>query len=175
LFVRSVSTTASLASAIRKEVASIDKDQPVTSIKDMGEVISATTAPRKFNSVLLGVFAALALLFATLGIYSVISYSVVLRTQEIGIRVALGARRSAISTLVIRRGMTLALIGAAIGLAGAFAVTRLMSSLLFGISSADPLTFAAVSLVLLATALLACLIPARRATRVDPLAALRNE
>ena len=175
LFVRSATSTASLASAIRKEVATIDRDQPVTSIKAMGEVISATTAPRQFNTVLLGVFAALALLFATLGIYSVISYSVVLRTQEIGIRVALGARRSAISTLVIRRGMKLALIGAALGLAGAFAITRLMSSLLFGISPADPLTFAAVSLVLLATALLACLIPARRATRVDPLVALRNE
>ena len=141
----------------------------------MSDVIGATTAPRRFNALLLGVFAAIALVLATLGIYSVISYSITLRTQEIGIRMALGARRSGILLMVLRSGMTLTLLGAAIGLAGAFALTRWMSSLLFGISASDPMTYVIVLLVSAGAALLACSIPARRATRVDPIVALRYE
>jgi putative ABC transport system permease protein len=124
---------------------------------------------------LLSAFAAVALLLATLGIYSVISYSITLRTQEIGIRMALGAHRPAILLMVLRAGMALTLIGIAIGLAGAFVLTRWMSSMLFGVSASDPLTYVAVLLVSLAAALLACAIPARRATSVDPLVALRYE
>ena len=124
---------------------------------------------------LLGAFAAIALLLATLGIYSVISYSITLRTQEIGIRMALGARRPAILLMVLRSGIALTLIGAAIGLAGALALTRWMSSMLFGVSASDPLTYATVVFVALGAALLACSLPARRATKVDPLVALRYE
>ena len=141
----------------------------------MSEVIGATTAPRRFNAIMLGVFAAIALVLATLGIYSVISYLITLRTQEIGIRMALGAQRSGILLMVLKSGMTLTSLGAVIGLAGAFALTRWMSSLLFGISASDPMTYVLVLLVSLGAALLACSIPARRATRVDPIVALRYE
>ena len=141
----------------------------------MTDVIGATTAPRRFNALLLGVFSAIALVLATLGIYSVISYSITLRTQEIGIRMALGARRPAILMMVLRQGMTLTIIGVVIGLVAAFALTRWMSSMLFGISAADPMTYIVVLLVSLGAALLACSLPARRATRVDPLVALRYE
>lgn len=175
LFVRSALPPSALMAAIRNEVATIDRYQPLTSVKTMTEVIGATTAPRRFNALLLGVFAAIALLLATVGIYSVISYSITCRTQEIGIRMALGARRPAILLMVLRKGMALTLIGAAIGLAGALALTRWMSSMLFGISASDPMTYAVVLLLALGAALLACSIPARRATRVDPLIALRYE
>jgi putative ABC transport system permease protein len=175
LFMRSALPASTLTAAIRKEMAAIDPHQPLTSVKTMDDVISTTTAPRRFNTMLLGVFAAIAVVLATLGIYSVISYSITLRTQEIGIRMALGARRPAILLLVLRKGMVLTLLGAAIGLAGAFALTRWMSSLLFGVSASDPLTYVSVLLLALGAALLACSIPARRATRVDPLIALRYE
>ena len=161
--------------AIREEVAAIDRYQPVTSVKLMTDVIEETTAPRRFTTVLLGVFAAIALLLATLGIYSVISYSIALRTQEIGIRMALGAQRSSILRMVIGKGIALTLIGALIGLGAAFVLTRWMSSLLFGISASDASTYSQVFLVALGAALLACSIPARRATQVDPLVALRAE
>ncbi len=175
LFVRSALPASTITAAIRSEVAAIDRQQPLTSVKTMNDVIGATTAPRRFNALLLGVFAAIALVLATLGIYSVISYSITLRTQEIGIRMALGARRSGILLMVLRSGMTLTLLGAAIGLAGAFALTRWMSSLLFGITASDPMTYVIVLLVSAGAALLACSIPARRATRVDPIVALRYE
>lgn len=175
LFVRSALPVATITSAIRSEVAKIDPRQPLTSVKTMSEVIGATTAPRRFNTALLGVFAAVALLLATLGIYSVISYSITLRTQEIGIRMALGAGRSGILFLVLKNGMALTLVGVVIGLIAAFVLTRWMSSLLFGISASDPVTYIVVLLVSLGSALLACSIPARRATRVDPLVALRYE
>jgi len=156
-------------------VTLIDPHQPLTSVKTMQDVISTTTAPRRFNALLLGVFAAIALVLATLGIYSVISYSITLRTQEIGIRMALGANRPAILMMVLRKGIMLTVIGALIGLAGAFALTRWMSSLLFGVTATDPATYVIVLLVALGAALLACSIPAQRATRVDPLIALRYE
>ena len=175
LFVRSALDQAVLVPAIRKELAAFDKDQPLSNVKTMTEVIGTTTAPRKFNTLLLGIFAAIALGLATLGIYSVISYSVALRTQELGIRLALGARRGNILGLVIKKGMVLTLMGMAIGLVGSLVLTRLLSGLLFGISPTDPFTYVGVSLCALAAALLACLVPARRATRVDPLVALRYE
>jgi putative ABC transport system permease protein len=175
LFVRSALPASSVAAAIRREVAAIDRSQPLTSVKTMTEVIGATTAPRRFNAWLLGVFATVALVLAALGIYSVISYSITLRTQEIGIRMALGAQRPAILMMVLRKGMLLTLVGTVLGVAGAFVLTRWMSSMLFGVTASDPATYAIVALVSLGAALLACSIPARRATRVDPLVALRYE
>ena len=175
LFVRSAMPVAELTAAIRKKVAAIDPYQPLTSVKTMEQVIGTTTAPRRFNALLLGVFAAIALTLATLGIYSVISYSITLRTAEIGIRMALGANRPAIRIMVLRKGIVLTVIGAAIGLISALALTRWMSSLLFGVSATDSITYVIVLLVALGAALLACSIPASRATRVDPLIALRYE
>ena len=175
LFVRSALPATVLMAGIRKEMASIDPHQPLTSVKTMEEVISTTTAPRRFNALLLGVFAAIALVLATVGIYSVISYSIALRTQEIGIRMALGARRRGILLMVMRSGMLLTMIGSVIGLVGAFVLTRWMSSMLFGVTAADPATYVVVLVVSFVAAVLACALPARRATRVDPLVALRYE
>jgi putative ABC transport system permease protein len=173
--VRSALPTPVLMAAVRKEMASLDPHQPLTSVKTMEEVIGTTTAPRRFNTLLLGVFAAIALLLATVGIYSVISYSITLRTQEIGIRMALGARRRGILLMVMRKGMLLTMIGTVIGLVGAFALTRWMSSMLFGVTASDPVTYVVVSFVSFGAALVACSLPAQRATRVDPLVALRYE
>jgi putative ABC transport system permease protein len=175
VFVRSALPSSTLTAAIRQTVTTIDPHQPLTSVKTMEQVIGTTTAPRRFNAWLLGVFAAIALVLAALGIYSVISYSITLRTAEIGIRMALGANRRAIMMMVLRKGIVLTAIGAAIGLVSAFALTRWMSSLLFGVSATDPATYVIVLLVALGAALLACSIPASRATRVDPLIALRYE
>jgi putative ABC transport system permease protein len=175
LFVRSALPVSSLTAAIRKEVGALDRNQPLTSVKTMADVIGATTAPRRFNAWLLVVFAIVALTLAALGIYSVISYSIALRTQEIGIRMALGARRPAILLMVLRKGMLLTAIGTALGVGAAFVLTRWMASLLFGVSTSDPATYAIVVFVSLVAALVACSIPARRATRVDPLVALRYE
>ena len=175
VFVRSVLSPATVASAIRSEVAALDPGQPLTSVRTMSDVVATTTAPRRFNTLILGIFSALALLLAALGIYSVISYATALRTKEIGIRAALGAAKGSILLLVLRKGIVLTLIGAAIGFTAALALTRLMSSLLFGVSATDPLVYVTVGIVCLIAALLACLLPARRATEVDPLSALRFE
>lgn len=175
VFVRSLLPTATMASAIRSEVAALDPRQPLTSVRTMSEVVATTTAPRRFNTLLLGMFSALALLLAAIGIYSVISYATALRTKEIGIRVALGAAKSSILLLVLRKGLALGLIGAGIGFAAALALTRLMSSLLFGVSPFDALVYVSAGIVCLTAASLACLLPARRATEVDPLTALRYE
>jgi len=175
LFVRTAGDPTNLAAAIRSQVSAIDREQPVTNIKAMRDVIAETIAPRKFNMLLFGLFAAIAVVLAAMGIYGVISYAVAERTQEIGIRVALGARAVDVMNLVLRGGLKLALIGIAIGLAGAFALTRLMKSVLFGVTPTDAVTFASVSVGVIAVALLACYIPARRATKVDPLVALRYE
>jgi ABC-type antimicrobial peptide transport system permease subunit len=141
----------------------------------MDEIISDSISDRKFSMVLLGTFAALALLLSSIGIYGVISYLIGERTHEIGIRMALGAQRNDVLTLVLSEGVRLTLLGAAIGIVAALGLTRLMANLLYGVSATDPLTFSAVPIVLLGVAMLACYIPARRAMRVDPMTALRYE
>ncbi|MGH9594975.1 MAG: FtsX-like permease family protein, partial [Bryobacteraceae bacterium] len=137
--------------------------------------LSSTFSPRRFSAILVGIFAALALLLAAVGIYGVMSYTVGQRTQEIGIRMALGAQPQNVLRLILGRGTRLALAGILCGLAGAFALTRFISTLLFGVQADDPATFAAVALVLFGVALAACYVPARRAMRVDPMVALRQE
>src|SRR5205814_1905303 len=137
LFVRTGSEPIDLSAAIRNSVAAIDRSQPVASIRTMNDVIADTVAPRKFSMLLLALFAGLALLLAALGVYGVVSYSVAQRTQEVGIRLALGAQTSDVLGLIIRNGLMLALIGVAIGLAGALALTRLLASLLFGVTPTD--------------------------------------
>jgi putative ABC transport system permease protein len=175
LAVKTKSDPTTLTAAIRNEVLQIDKDQPISNVRTMQDIVADTVAPQKFATWLLGIFAATAMLLAAIGIYGVMAYSVTQRTHEIGIRMALGAGQKDVLRMVVGQGMKLALIGVAIGLAGAFAATRLMSSLLFGVSATDPLTYGGVALLLAAVALFACLIPARKATKVDPMIALRYE
>ena len=165
----------SLAGAVRKEVQALDKDQPVANVLTMDAVISRSVWQPRFYAILFGIFAVLALVLAAVGIYGVMSYAVTQRTQEIGIRMALGARAGNVLGLVIRNGMTLIGIGLVIGVAGSMALTRLLATLLFEVTPTDKVTFATVSAVLVVVAFVACLVPARRATKVDPLVALRYE
>jgi len=175
LFVRTAGNPSQLAAPIREIVMAIDRDQPITNIKTMRDVVADTVAPRKFNMLLFGLFAFIAMLLAALGVYGVMAYSVAERTREIGIRMALGAQKNEVLGLIIRNGVMLALIGVAIGLGLALGLSRLMTTLLFGITPNDAVTFAAVSVFVILVALLACYIPARRATKVDPLITLRYE
>jgi putative ABC transport system permease protein len=175
LVVRSAVDPASLTSSIRAAVASIDKDQPIFDVHTMQQSVDDSISTRRLTLVLLGIFSALALILAAIGIYGVMAYTVALRTQEIGIRMALGAQQKDVLRLVLGQGARIALFGVAIGLAAAAALARLLSSLLFSVSSSDPVTFAGVAVLLVAVALLACYIPARRAMRVDPIIALRYE
>ena len=169
-----LSLSAAVAS-IQRGVNAIDKDLPITDVASMSDAIEGTVAQPRFQTFLLGMFGSLALILAAVGIYGVISYSVVQRTHEIGIRISLGAQRKDVLHLVLGEGLKLALVGAATGLAAALGLTRLMAKLLYGVSATDPFTFAAVAVVLMFVALIACYIPARRAMRVDPLVALRYE
>jgi putative ABC transport system permease protein len=159
---------------MRQVVRSLDSELPVN-FKTLDQAFSSSLDQRRFSLVIFGAFGCVALLLAAMGIYGVTNYAVTQRTQEIGIRMALGARMSDVLKLVLRNGMSLVLIGAAIGVAGAFATTRVLSSLLFGVAPTDLATFTAVVVVLVVVALVACYIPARRATKVDPLVALRYE
>ena len=172
---RTQGDAASTAQALKQQIWKVDSQLPVTKVETMDEVAASSFAARRFYMSLLAVFAGLALLLSAIGIYGVMSNAVTQRTQEIGIRLALGARTSDVLKLIIRNGLVLVAIGVAIGLAGAFALTRLMTTLLFGVTPTDGLTIGIVSAILIAVALLACLIPARRATKVDPLVALRYE
>jgi putative ABC transport system permease protein len=175
LLVRTTVEPLSLASAVRSQIAALDKDQPVFNVRTMEQALARSAAARRFSMILLSVFAALALVLAAVGIYGVISYSVAQRTREVGIRMALGAQTTDVLKLVVRDGLKLVVIGVVVGLVGAFILTRLMSTLLFGVTPTDTITYATVALVLIGVALLACYIPARRATKVDPLVALRFE
>jgi putative ABC transport system permease protein len=175
LTVRTTGDPLSVAPAVRQAVWSVDPTQPVSNVRTMEEILAEEVAQRRIGMTLLAAFAALALLLASLGIYGVLSYAVTQRTQEIGIRLALGAGRKEVLRLVLTDGMRLAGAGLAIGLGVSFALTRLMTSLLFGVSATDPRTLAGVTLLLTAVALLACYVPARRATKVDPMIALRCE
>ncbi|HEV2664621.1 MAG TPA: FtsX-like permease family protein, partial [Blastocatellia bacterium] len=156
-------------------VASVNSTLQPVSFLTMERLVSDSVARPRFNTVLLAAFAALALALAAVGIYGVIAYSVSRRAQEIGVRMALGARKSDVIRLVLKQGMAPAVAGAALGLVGAWAATRLMSGLLFEVSATDPVTFAVITLTLMTVALLACYVPARRATKVDPMVALRCE
>jgi len=164
-----------LSQALISQVHSFDPTLPVTHVMTLDNLLADSVSSRRFSTFLLGIFAGLALLLAAMGIYGVMSYVVSLRTNEIGIRMALGAQPRDIWRLVIGRGARLAFAGVALGLAGAFALTKLISSLLYGVKSTDPLTFGGVALLLVSVALLACYVPARRAMRVDPMVALRYE
>jgi predicted permease len=165
----------SLTSAVRKEIAALNKDQAVFNVRTMEQIVSQSVAPRRFSMMLLTVFAVVALVLASIGIYGMMSYAVAQRTREIGLRMTLGAQSGNVLRLVIGQGMKLALVGVALGLVASVALTRTMKSLLFGVSATDPLTFAAIALLLAVVALLACWVPARRATKVDPMVALRYE
>jgi putative ABC transport system permease protein len=166
---------ADLSAALRGIVREVDPDLPVANIRPMTQVVSGSIAHQRFVMTLMGIFAGLALLLTAVGLYGVLSYQVSQRTQEIGIRMALGAQAGSVIRLVVGQGMMLTLGGVGLGLAAAFVLTRLMSSLLFGVSATDPVMFSLISLLLVTVALAACAIPARRATRVDPIVALRYE
>ena len=161
--------------SIRHTLLQINSSSAIYNMRTMDEIISDSLASRRFSMILMGVFAALALLMASVGIYGVISYLTSQRTHEIGIRMALGAAKSDVLMMVVRQGLKVVLVGVAVGIAGALALTRFLASLLFGVKPTDPLTFTAVSLLLIVVALLACYIPARRASKIDPMVALRYE
>jgi putative ABC transport system permease protein len=175
LAIRAKSDPAALANTIRREVEALDRNQPLLDVGTMEKVVSDSVADRRFQMTLLAIFAAVALILAATGVYSVIAYAVARRAHEMGIRLALGAPPRAVLKLVVGQGMELALTGVGIGLAAAFGLTRLMKGLLFGVSALDPVTFVVVALLLAGVALIACYIPARRAMRVDPLTVLRSE
>jgi putative ABC transport system permease protein len=175
IVVRTENDPRSIAGAIRGEVSALDKDVPPYNVGTLQEYVEKSVAQPRLNTLLLVIFAGIALVLTAIGLNGVISYSVTQRTHEIGVRVALGARRGDVLGMVVRQGMVLTAIGIGLGLAGAFALTRLMTSLLYGVSATDPVTFLLISILLSAVALVACIVPARRATRVDPIVALRYE
>jgi putative ABC transport system permease protein len=175
MVIRTTTDPLALAASVRNQVLAVDRSLPVYEVRTMEQRLASSISSRRFNLLLLGAFALLALVLAAVGVYGVIAYLVTQRAHEIGIRMALGAQRSDVLRLLIGQGMASVVIGVLIGLAAAWALTRLMTSLLFGVTPTDTATFVAVSAVLIAVALLACYLPARRATKVDPLVALRYE
>jgi len=175
IVVRTASNPSSLVAAMKSQIQGIDQDLPVADVSTMEQLLSQSVSGRRFNMLLLTVFAVAALVLAAVGIYGVMSYSVSQRTHEIGIRMALGAQTSEVLKLVVRHGMFLTLAGLAVGFVASLLLTQLMSSMLFGVTATDPITFAAVSVLLAGVALGACFVPARRAAKVDPMVALRHE
>ena len=173
--IRTANDPAELTPAIQREFLAVDGQLPVSKIRTMEQVVSESTARQNFNMLLLSIFAGMALLLAAIGIYGLMSYTVEQRTQEIGIRMALGAGRGDMLKLIVRQGMLLAGVGVLIGLAAAFGLARLLASLLFGVKATDPLSYVIVAVVLTSVALLGTYVPARRATKIDPLIALRYE
>jgi putative ABC transport system permease protein len=175
LVVRTKADASALAGSVKQQLAAIDRNLPVHNVQTVEAMLSKSFAPRRFNAFLLGLFALIALLLAVIGIYGVVSYSVAGRTREIGIRMALGAQRRDVLRLIITQELRPIFLGTVLGLGGALIITRVMAGLLYGVSATDPVTFMSVSGLLIGVAILACLIPARRATRVDPMVALRDE
>jgi putative ABC transport system permease protein len=175
LIARTKSDPQAYAGAVRREVSALDNDLPVSNIKFMDEIIGKSVAQPRVYALLLGIFAGLALILASIGIYGVMSYTVIQRTHEIGIRMALGARPFDVVKLIVKQGMILGIAGIIIGLIVSFALTRVLASQLFGVTANDPITFIAISLLLMFVALVACYIPAKRATKVDPMVAVRYE
>jgi putative ABC transport system permease protein len=175
LVVRTAQDAHGLARPMAETVRSLDKDLPTYAPKTVEEYLNGTIAQPRFNSYLLGIFAALAMLLTAVGLYGVISYSVAQRTHELGIRMALGGQRRDMLRLIVGQGLRLAAFGVAIGLAAAFALTHFLSSMLFGVSAADPVSYIAVVALLLGVVVVACYVPAQRAMRVDPMVALRYE
>jgi putative ABC transport system permease protein len=175
LVLRATVDPASLASAVRKQVADLNGNLPVYGVQTMDELLSAEVASQRFNAAALASFAGLAVLLAAVGIYGVMAYAVGQRIHEIGIRMALGASPADVQRMILGQGLKLALLGVVLGLAASFALTRLMRTLLFETKATDPVTFSVVTVVLVIVALAACWIPAHRATRVDPVIALRYE
>ena len=175
LVVRTATDPEALTAAVQNAVWSIDKNLPVSEIRTMDDVISDSVGPQRFNTILLGLFSGVSLVLAIVGIYGVLSDSVTARTHEIGVRMAVGAQASDVLKMIVRQGMTLVGLGIFIGLGGAYLITQLLATLLYEVSATDGITFVATSLVLAIVALGACLVPALRATRVDPLVALRSE
>ena len=175
LVVRARGDAAGLAPAIKQAIWSVDKDQPIVRIATMDTLLTASAAERRFALILFETFGLVALALAATGIYGVLAGSVAERTREIGVRLALGAQRSDVLQLILRQGLVLTLSGVGFGLLAAWAMTRLLTKLLYGVTPTDPFTFGGVALLLVTVALVACFIPARRATKVDPLVALRYE
>ena len=175
IVVRSASNPTSLVSAVTNAVRETDRDVPIVDVRTMDELVKSSLSQQRFSLLLLGAFAMLAVLLAAVGIYSVLSYSVRRRVQEIGIRLALGARLSDVLRMIVIEGMKPTLLGVTIGIVGALALARVMSSLVFGVKPTDPITFLAVATVLALVALSATIVPAYRAAKVDPMVALRYE
>jgi ABC-type antimicrobial peptide transport system permease subunit len=175
LAIKTASNPLALETAVRRELQSVDKDVPMANTKTMEQVLATLIGARRFNLFLLGLFSGAAVLLAVTGVYAVMAYSVARRQQEIGIRIALGAQSRDVVKLVLGRGVRLVLIGVVVGTAGAIASTRLVSSLLFGVSALDPLVFALAATLLALVGISASYLPARRATAVDPIAALRAQ
>jgi putative ABC transport system permease protein len=175
LMVRTTVEPGNLVAAVRQAVTATDREQPIQRIRSLEEALSASLARRRLSAILTGCFAALALLLSAIGIYGVLAWTISERTREMGIRLALGATKGDLLRLVIGQGMKLAFLGLAFGLLASLPAARAMKGLLFGVGASDPATFVAIALLLLLTALLACYLPARRATKVDPIVALRHE
>jgi predicted permease len=173
--IRTTGDPLALAPAVQREIRALDNEQPISAVRSMNQVMGDTVARARFNTLLLVLFGVLATLLAAVGIFGVMNYSLALRTREIGLRMALGAQNRQVLLLLLRQGLVLTLIGTAIGIAGALALTRLMSTMLFGVNAADPTIFAAIVALLMFVSLIACYLPARRATRIDPMSALRSE